>query len=162
MKRSWPYVLLALFVGAFSFRLAFAALSPAALLPIVRNGQAPPAQTTITTLVSDDCSFVSAINIPSTDRVLISYIDRAHGNLLHVVEDLGDHVVEVAAPIVLEQLTIDPSPAFTPPGPKQADSALVIAAGKLNLYFTGRIEANGPFVLQRLTMPIPPAPIGTP
>lgn len=138
--------------------LAAAATTPRAYAPIIRNGAAPPAQATVTTLVAVDCSFVSAINIPSTDRVIISYIDRAHGNLLHVVEDLGDHVVEVALPPLGLSVEAAPAPQFTPPGPKQADSALVIAAGKLNLYFTGRLEANGPFVLQRLTTPIPPAP----
>lgn len=146
-------------VAAFVFGGVRAAQSWRVLLPAVANGQAAP---TITTLVEDDSTFVGVALVPGTSRVLLTYIDRAHGNRLHLVEDVGDHVAEVKLP-PLGTVSAAPSPSFVAPGDKQADGVPIVLPATFNtpamlrVYFTSRDEddPDGPFKLKRLTMPVP-------
>lgn len=154
MKHLRP-LLLPIIVGAFSLGVVFGATSPRAFLPVVATGQIP---TTIVTLVHSDATFVSAANPPGTTRRLLSFIDRAHGNRLAVVEDVGDRVVDVTLPPLALQ-ALAPSPAFiVPDSPKQADGFILIVGNTMYVYFTGRDadDPTGPFKLKRITMPIPP------
>lgn len=121
------------------------------LLPIIRNGQAQPS---VVTLVESDSTFVGA-TADATGRIVLTYIDRAHGNKLHVVEDVGDHVVELIDPIATQTAPI--APTFEVDGPKQADGVPLIVGDKLHVYFTSRDvdDPTGPFRLKRLTMDWP-------
>lgn len=132
-------------------QLAHAASSSIALPAVGVEAQL---SASLETLVPDDSTYVSAAVAPG-GCVIISYIDRAHGNRLHVVRDAGDHVVEVELPPIARSIVIDPG--FIPPGPKHADSALIINGGALSLYYTSRDDddPSGPFRLKRLTMPTP-------
>jgi hypothetical protein len=133
--------------------VAAAAPVPRQFLPIVRQQGAY----SIVPLIESDTTFISAVNVPGTTRVLLSYIDRGHGNRLVVVEDVGDHVENIPLPpIALAGLAL--APAFSPPGPKQADGFLLIVGGELRLYYSSRAEddPSGPFWLWRLTMAVPP------
>lgn len=122
-------------------------------LPLVAHGfdaQAP----SITTLVDHDTMFVAATVVPGTCRVLLTYIDRQNGNLLHVVEDVGDRLVEVPLPPGVALAGVEPDDVL--PGLKHGSGAPVVVCGRLRVYANTRIEDGGPFVLQRLDMPIPP------
>ena len=118
------------------------------------------AVSTLVTLVEADCGFVSAVVVPGTSRVLLGYIVRPNGNLLHIAEDMGDHLEELDDPLLAALILGSvPAPAFTFPGPKQGTCALVIVGGQLLLYATSRDDGDetGPFKLKRLSMPVPPA-----
>ena len=124
-------------------------------LPLVAHGydaQAP----SIVTLVAHDTMFVSATTVPGTCRVLLTYIDRQNGNLLHVVEDVGDRLIEVPLP---QGVTLaDAEPDDVLPGLKHGSGAPVVVCGRLRVYANVRVEDGGPFVLQRLEMAIPAPP----
>ena len=152
----------------FNLALGLAALAqnPVAVqmyLPAIFGPVAQAQDTTITTLVDSDSSFVNAAVIPGTARVVLAYIDRAHGNRLHIVEDKGNRVVEIQAPVellgVLVATDAGNNPAFIFPGPKQADGTIVFAGNKMHIYATSRDEGDpaGPFKLKRLSMPVPAA-----
>lgn len=120
---------------------------------------AQPPGSTLVTLVEADCSFVSAVVVPGTSRVILGYIIRPNGNLLHIAEDKGDHLEELDDPLLAALLLGSAQgPAFTFPGPKQGTCALVIVGGQLLIYATSRVEETGPFMLRRLSMPVPAAP----
>jgi len=142
--------LLALFLAQFA--LVHAADATRLLLPVVANGQLTPA---ITTLVADDSTFVGAA-ATHDGRIVVTYIDRAHGNKLHVVEDAGDHVIELIAPIET-QPPLAAMPAFEVSGEKQADGVPLIVGDVLHVYYTSRDagDPTGPFRLKRLTMLMP-------
>ena len=110
---------------------------------------------TLTTLVETDCGFVSAVVVPGTTRRIVGWIDRVHGNVLKIGEDVGDRLVDIDDPMLKQFI----SPAFTFPGPKQGTASLVIAGGILHVYATSRDEGDdtGPFKLRRLDMPVPAA-----
>jgi hypothetical protein len=124
-------------------------------LPLV--SRAAQFAATITVLVEDDSTFVHAAVAPG-GCTFLTYIDRAHGNRLHLVRDAGDHVVEVPLPLLVQQVAREVDPGFVAPGDKQADGALVIVGTRLDLYYTTRDvdDPGGPFKLKRLTMPVPP------
>lgn len=114
------------------------------------------AGSTLVTLVEADCGFVAAVVVPGTPRVILGYIIRPNGNLLHIAEDMGDHLEELDDPLLAALLLGSAQgPAFTFPGPKQGTCALVIVGGQLLIYATSRVEETGPFMLRRLSMPVP-------
>lgn len=123
-------------------------------LPLVAHGldaQAP----SLVILVGHDTTFVSATGVPGTCRVILTYIDRANGNRLHVAEDAGDRLVEIAMPAGVTLAGTDGE--F--PGLKHASGFPIVVCGRLRVYANTRIEDGGPFVLQRLDMPIPAEPV---
>lgn len=124
-----------------------AAAAPPIYLPLFR---APP-QAAVVTLVESDTTFVSAAHDPSTGRIYVSYIDRAHGNRLHLTELVQDRLVELEPP-GLAQLQPIAAPAFVPPGEKEAASALLAFDAWLWLFWTARDEGDetGPFKLKLL------------
>lgn len=142
---------LALVSIALGASMAYAVDPHAVYLPAVFNGTGAD----LVKLVGGDNTEVSAAVAPA-GCTFLAYIDRDGGNLLHVVRDDGDHVTEVAEPIIVEGVSA--APAFVPPGEKHASSALLIAGGRLILYYTARPDGatSGPFSLWRLSMPIPP------
>lgn len=121
-------------------------------VPIVGKEYQAPAD--LVTLVDSDSTYISATLAPA-GCVFMAYIDRAHGNRLHVVRDAGDHVVEVPLPPLAQQVAQDP--AFTAPGDKQAAGALLFAGSRMLIYYTSRDEGDpsGIFKLKRLNMPAP-------
>lgn len=154
-------ILTALLLVALGFNLGIglAAIARAqdtpTYLPLVAHGldaQAPQ----LVTLIGHDTTFVNATNVPGTCRVILTYIDRANGNRLHVAEDAGDHLVEIAMPAGMALTGAEPDDEF--PGLKHASGFPLIVCGRLRVYANARIVDGGPFVLQRLDMPIPPAP----
>lgn len=122
-------------------------------LPLVAHGLSsePPAQ--LVTLIGHDTTFVSATGVPGTCRVILTYIDRANGNLLHVAEDVGDRLVEIELPAGVALAGEAPEDEF--PGLKHASGFPIVVCGRLRVYANVRTEDGGPFVLQRLDMPIP-------
>lgn len=154
MKRIIPILLVAL---GFNLGIGLAALDKHVYLPAIANGQAT---TTITTLVDFDSVMVTAYVLPNTSRIILTYIDRAHGNVLHVVEDKGNRVAEIPLPPgLLTAQQVDPS--FTYPGPKQSNGATVVTGNVLHVYACTRDigDLTGPFKLKRIDMPVPaPAP----
>lgn len=151
---SKSFFLLAVTLGILLGTIAVhAAPATRLLFPIVANSQAA-AQ--VVTLVEDDSTFVNAVFAPG-NCVILSYIDRAHGNRLHIVRDAGDHVVEVELPPIAQTIVAQPTLAFVAPGDKQADGTLMVVGTSLVLYYTSRDEGDptGPFKLKRLTMPLP-------
>lgn len=140
------------YAAAFLGVLLTQAAQPALVLsPIGAQAQF---SASLTRLIPDDSTFVSAAVSPA-GCVFLSYIDRAHGNRLHVVRDAGDHVVEVDLPAIAEPARAAPS--FVAPGDKQADGQLVIQGSTLHVYYTSRApdDPSGPFALWRLTLPLP-------
>lgn len=121
-------------------------------VPLVAKEYQAPAD--LITLVDVDSTYLSAAIAPA-GCAFLAYIDRAHGNRLHVVRDAGDHVVEVPLPPLAQEVARDP--AFTAPGDKQAAGALVFAGARMLLYYTSRDEGDptGIFKLKRLNMPAP-------
>jgi hypothetical protein len=122
-------------------------------LPVI--GHQAQLSASLVQLIGDDSTFVSAAVAPG-GCVFLSYIDRAHGNRLHVVRDAGDHVVEIDLPPIASSPAL--APAFVTPGEKQADGALIVNGGVLSVYYTSRApdDPSGPFRLYRLSMPAPP------
>lgn len=116
-------------------------------LPTIRNGAQPP--DSLVVLDNGDNTFVSAALSPG-GCVFLSYIDRDDGNRLIVVQDAGDHLVDVKLPTIVRA-----APSFVAPGDKQADGTLLIVNGQLILYFTSRDAQGEPFKLKRFTMPLP-------
>lgn len=124
-------------------------------LPLVAHGydaQAP----SLVTLVGHDTTFVNAVNVPGTCRVILTYIDRAHGNKLQVAEDVGDRLVEIKMPPGV--FLAGEAPDFEYPGLKHASGFPIVVCGRFRIYANARVEDGGPFLLQRLDMPIP-APV---
>lgn len=130
----------------------FAAV-PSLRLPVI--GAQAQFSASLVELLPDDTTFVNAAVSPG-GCTFLSYIDRAHGNRLHVVQDAGDHLVDVPLPAVVQSIAIA-APGFVAPGDKQADGALTIRGGVLSLYYTSRAadDPTGPFRLWRLSMPLP-------
>jgi hypothetical protein len=122
-------------------------------LPIVTSQQ-PNAPATLVTLVNSDTTFVNAALVPNTCRVIVTYIDRANGNRLHVAEDRGTQLLELPLPPMATQLQ-STQPDFEFTGQKHASGFPIVVCGRLRIYANSRIVDNGPFVLQRLDMPIP-------
>jgi hypothetical protein len=162
MSRLRFHALTALLLIALGFNLGIglAAIARAqdaqpTYLPLVAHGldaQAPQ----LVTLIGHDTTFVNAALIPGTCRVILTYIDRANGNRLHVVEDVGDHLVEVPMPAGVTLAGGEPDFEFA--GLKHASGFPIVVCGRLRVYANARIVDGGPFVLQRLDMPIPSAP----
>lgn len=145
MRRYWPYFLLAMFLGAFGLRLAYAALAPRQLLPFAAyasqlattcDGSAP--------LLDQDTGSLSATR-DADGRYIVAYQDRAHGSRAIVAQHVGDHLEDLAAPPALAA-----APLFSPSGAKQGSLALVPSAtpgGKSRLYYTQRKlgDTDGPY-----------------
>lgn len=160
MRRYWPYFLLAMFLGAFGLRLVYAALSPAAYMPTVRNGQAAPTPTPafharLVKLVDQDCGFVNAVAYGG--RVFVDYQTRPDGKV-HLTEQIGD--VLLARPEPPFSLAPLIAPQTELPGPKQGSVSQIIVGNQLRTYFTGRAadDPSGPFFVWVLIEPIPPPP----
>lgn len=156
MRRNYIIPLLLVALG-FNIGIALAAFAPRAYLPFVATGAV---ETKITTLVTDDTSFVTAEVIPNTCRVIVSYINRSDGNRLHVTEDIGTSLREIPLPPGITGLSLTPqrtNPQFQIPGPKQAFGDTVFACGVMKEYVTSRDpgDETGPFRLKRIDMPIP-------
>jgi len=156
MKR-YARWLAALLLIALGWNLALALGSYAVHLPVVMGA---PIQPGTITLVETDTSFVSAARDDQSGRIFVSYVDRAHGNRLHLTELVGDALVEVPAP------TVASAPAFSPPdSPKDADSAIIAFNGWVYWFTTSREinEAGQPFKLKlRRFQPGPVVPSPTP
>ena len=152
IKRNWLAAFLLLAVGWTAGLVASHAYQtsaePRTFLPLVQTNA-----TTVVTLVDYDTTLAMAANVPGTCRVFVTYVDRAHGNLVHVTEDVGDRLVEVQAPMLA-----DSAQGFVPPGNKHASGFPIVVCGRLRIYLNGRDEGDidGPF--KRLDMPIPAAP----
>lgn len=157
MRPKYIIPLLLVAIG-FNLGIALAAFAPRAYLPVIANGAIQP---TITTLIQTDTSFVTAEMIPNTCRVMVTYIDRANGNKLHVAEDTDGSLYETALPPLGTSLQ-SISPEFVPSGPKQAFGDTVFVCGVMKVYFTGRDTGDdtGPFKLKRIDMNVPPVPPG--
>jgi len=134
------------------------AAQTATFLPVIANGKPVQIPTTVDTLVAGDNSFLSVARSPAGCNFL-AYLDRDNGNLIHVVRDDGAKVTEVNLPALVNQaVTTEADPNFVPPGPKHADTALLIADGVMYLYYTSRQpdDPSGPFNVMRLKMTLPP------
>lgn len=146
-------VLCAALLLAFGVGLLQAQDARPTYLPLVAHGlDAQPPQ--LVTLVGHDTTFVNAALVPDTCRVILAYIDRANGNRLHVAEDAGDRLVEVPMPVGVTLAGAEDE--F--PGLKHASGFPLVVCGRLRIYANARVEDGGPFVLQRLDIPIPEAP----
>jgi hypothetical protein len=123
-----------------------------AYLPIVATSRP-----TVIVLIDADTTMVSAYVLPGTQRIIVTYIDRANGNRAHITEDIGTRVVEIPVPPEFATLQSSNQPAFVVPGDKQANSVVVATNGILHIYVTSRDEGDptGPFKLKRLDMPLP-------
>lgn len=126
-------------------------------LPAVHNGAAVSGASIV--LDAGDNALVDSVRSSDGRCTFLAYIDRDDGNLLHIVQDAGDHLIDVPLPPVGQVAT---APAFTPPGEKQADGSLLVHNGLLTLYFTSRLpdDEHGAFQLQRLDMPEPVCQFG--
>jgi hypothetical protein len=122
-------------------------------LPLVAHGLSsePPAQ--VVTLVGHDTTFVAATLIPDTCRVIVTYVDRANGNIVHVTEHVGDRLVEIPLPTGVTLAGEAPNDEL--PGLKHASASPIVVCGMLRIYANVRVEDGGPFVLQVLEMPAP-------
>lgn len=154
--RSNLWAALLLVALGFNLGIGLAAIAQAqsetsTYLPLVAHG-AGAAQ--IVTLIDHDTTFVAAALVPDTCRVILTYIDRANGNRLHVAEDVGDRLVEV--PMPQGAMLAGAEDEF--PGLKHASGFPIMTCGRLRVYANTRIVESGPFVLQRLEMAIP-APV---
>ncbi len=153
-KRNWLAALLLLAVGWTAGLAASHAYQTSAesrtFLPLVQTNA-----TTVVTLVDYDTTLAYAAGVTGTCRVFVTYVDRAHGNLVHVTEDVGDRLVEVQAPVLA-----DSQQGFVPPGNKHASGFPIVVCNRLRIYLSGRDEGDidGPFKLKRLDMPVPAAP----
>lgn len=125
-------------------------------LPVIAVSKNADASAEIVTLVAHDTTFVSAANVPGTCRVILTYIDRANGNRLHVAEDVGDRLVEIELPQGMALAGVETEDEF--PGLKHASGFPLVVCGRLRIYANARLEDGGPFVLQRLDMLIPAPP----
>lgn len=147
-------VLIVLVLGAMvaTGLLARGQATQLAYLPIVATDKP-----SITLLVDGDTTMVTAYVLPGMSRIIVTYIDRANGNRLHITEDIGTQLVEIPMPA---EFAPQPSnnPSFVTPGNKQANGTTVATGGILHIYVTSRDENDptGPFKLKRLDMPIPP------
>lgn len=124
-------------------------------LPIL-SSQQPNAPATLAVLKETDTTFVNAALVPGTCRVIVTYIDRANGNRLHVAEDIGTQLEEIPMPRLAAQLQAE-QPDFVLPGSKHASGFPIVVCGRLRIYANARAEndTDGPFQLVRLDMPIP-------
>lgn len=164
VKQNTIYAFLAGCVLAWNVAIGLAAFAgPNVFLPLIVNGQAPQ-QATITTLVETDSTFVSAATHPPSGRRFVSYIARGNGNRLHITEDCGNRLEELALPASISAaLGVEGlAPSFTFEGDKQADSAMVITGNTIRVLVSSRdatTEGNsdGPFKLKRLDIPVPAA-----
>ena len=148
------YLVAALLIAlGFNLGIGLAALAPKAYLPVVANGQA---KVTETTLINTDTTMVTAYVLPSTTRIIVTYIDRANGNVLHVAEDKGTRLVELSLPPAFTGNAPSVDPQFVYPGPKQANGATVATNGVLHVYACTRDvnDPTGPFKLKRLDVPL--------
>lgn len=144
--------------------LTYSAQSPAAYMPIVRNGQAAPVVTRLVTLVDTDAGFVAAAPIPNTTRVIVGYIDRRDGNRLKIGEHVGDTIkplpdpqLRALAARLLFGDVLPTSPSFVYPGPKHGTAAIVFVGQEMRWYATAREEGDetGPFKVRVLISAIP-------
>lgn len=124
--------------------------APPVYLP---NIQAPQ-QPALVRLVASDTTFVSAARDESTGRVYVNYIDRAHGNKLHLTELVNDRLVDLVEPpnattVAALLATRAAAPAFSPDSPKEADSATLAWDGWQHVFFSARPldKPTGPFEL---------------
>jgi hypothetical protein len=126
-------------------------------LPFVAHGLSSEAPASVTTLIDHDTTFVSVALIPGTCRVIVVYVDRERGNLVHVTEHVGGQLVEVPMP---QGVTLaGDAPDFVAPGLKHASGAAIAVCDRLRVYMNARVEENGPFILQVIDMPIHAPPI---
>lgn len=139
-----------------------AAQTPAAHLPLVLTPQ--DTSTSFTVLIDHDTTFVNASVIPGTCRILVTYIDRANGNRLHIAEDMFNRLVEVTLPVSMSLAIgadyLDPQPQFEFPGPKHASGFPLTVCNRTKIYANAREigDLTGPFRLVRLDMPVPKQP----
>ena len=131
--------------GAFGIAAA-AVQQPRLLFPIIANGEpvATVCSPSGTLLLDQDTGSLSAMR-DAEGRYIVAYQDRAHGSVAHVAQHVGDHLEDLAAPVLLAAL-----PAFSPTGVKQGSLALVPSAmpgGKSRLYYTQRKAGDdtGPY-----------------
>lgn len=147
-----PFILILVLL---SFLSGSVARSPTYVPIATRGADTGPA--TFTVLIDYDTTFVTAALIPGGCRVILTYIDRAHGNRLHVVEDLGTAVKELPLPSGVPSIIGPRSPAFEYPGPKQASGFPLVVCGRLRVYANTRLpdDTSGPFKLTKIDMPVP-------
>lgn len=156
MRKSQLLIALFVLLSALGLRAASGQAEQRSYLPLVATDIS-----SITVLVATDTTMVTCYAIPNTTRIIVTYIDRLHGNRLHVTEDMGDLLVELDMPPGLGGLTADSTaPAFVVPGDKQANGCIVVVGNTMKLYVTTRDENDptGPFKLKRWDTPIPPPP----
>jgi hypothetical protein len=161
MRKPHRLVLIVLLAMLCALGLGAASGQPTArraYLPIVATDTP-----SITLLVDGDTTMVTAYVLPGTSRIIVTYIDRANGNRLHVTEDMGTALVEIPLPpeFAAPAAPADSQhPGFVAPGDKQANGATVAIGGMLKIYVTTRDtgDPTGPFKLKRFDMPVPVPP----
>lgn len=151
---------IAMGLGAW-YQAANAAQAPASYLPIVAT-QPDNSPAKFTVLIDHDTTFVNAAVVPNTCRVIVTYIDRANGNRLHVTEHINDTLKELPPPLGLpvtfgNDAPASPSPQFEQTGPKQASGFPLFVCGRFRVYANTRLpgDLTGPFQLTVTDMPIP-------
>lgn len=132
--RHWPFIVMLFFYLCFT-SLTIAALQPSqSFMPVVLADRAIVAGTI--TLVESDTTFISAAFDPVSKRVLVAYIDRAHGNRMHETELINDKLVEIKDPAVQSDVI---TPNFVPiDSSKDADVDQFILDGWVWLFVTSR------------------------
>lgn len=148
-------------MGLVSYAKAQTTTAPKYIPVIATAPDTSPAR--LVTLVDHDTTFVNAANVPGTCRVIVTYIDRANGNRLHVTEHITDTLRELPLPPLAALLTAPstdtaPQPQFEYPGPKHASGYPLFVCSRLRVYANARDTLTGPFKLMVLDMPTPPQP----
>ncbi len=93
-------------------------------------------------LLDTDVGSIDAMLTPDGDWV-VAIQDRSHGSRIRVMHHVGDHLEDLPGVAITAAMTdtFGLTPAFSPPGPKQGDMALVVdphGAGHSRMYFTQR------------------------
>lgn len=142
-------------IAAFLLGQLSHAAAPSIRLPIVGAQIAQGAK--LDKLVDRDCGFVSALSIDG--RFFVGYQTRPDGHV-HIAEDLGDRLVDVADPALAQTLRQLVAPSFDLPGPKQGSLSMVADGQYIRAYFTGRAadDPSGPFYVWRYRFPVPARP----
>ncbi len=104
------YIVILFLLSAMSFRV-YGAITNQSFLPIIYGRSVQPVAGVVT-LRESDTTFLSATYDLATKRILVAFVDRAHGNRVHETELISNTLVEVQLTAIMNTAQ---EPSFTVP-----------------------------------------------